>query len=44
MHILALETTGKYGSAAVIDQEGNCWMASSSDVMNHLKDIITLTE
>ena len=44
MHILALETTGKYGSAAVIDQEGNCWTASSSDVMNHLKDIITLTE
>ena len=44
MHILALETTGKYGSAAVIDQEGNCWTAASSDVMNHLKDIITLTE
>lgn len=44
MHILALETTGKYGSAAVIDQDGNCCAAASSDVMNHLKDIITLTE
>jgi tRNA threonylcarbamoyl adenosine modification protein YeaZ len=44
MYILTLETTGKYGSAAVIDERGNVFSATSGDVMNHLQDIITLTE
>ncbi len=43
MYILALETTGKYGSAAVIDGMGNVFQSSSTDVMNHLQDIMTLT-
>lgn len=44
MYILALETTGKYGSASVIDESGQCVTASSREEMNHLKEIITLTE
>lgn len=44
MYILALETTGKYGSASVIDESGRCVTASSREEMNHLKEIITLTE
>ena len=44
MYILTLETTGKYGSAAVIDEHGSVFSATSGDVMNHLQDIITLTE
>ncbi len=43
MYILALETTGKYGSAAVIDGAGNVFWSSSRGVMNHLKDIMMLT-
>lgn len=42
MLILALETTGKYGSAALIDEAGNITASSSSCEMNHLKEIITL--
>lgn len=44
MYILALETTGKYGSASVIDESGHCVTASSREEMNHLKEIIALTE
>ncbi|MBQ6621382.1 MAG: tRNA (adenosine(37)-N6)-threonylcarbamoyltransferase complex dimerization subunit type 1 TsaB [Mogibacterium sp.] len=44
MYILALETTGRNGSAAVIDEAGVCVSSSSSEEMNHLKDIITLTD
>lgn len=44
MYILALETTGKYGSASVIDESGQCVTASSREEMNHLKEIIALTE
>ncbi|MBQ0004422.1 MAG: tRNA (adenosine(37)-N6)-threonylcarbamoyltransferase complex dimerization subunit type 1 TsaB [Clostridiales bacterium] len=44
MLILALETTGKYGSAALIDEAGNITASSSSCEMNHLKEIITLAE
>lgn len=42
MKILALETTGKYGSAAVID-DGRVYCAESSGEMNHLKEIIKIT-
>lgn len=44
MYILALETTGKYGTAAVIDHDG-CVFAASSDIeMNHLRDIISISD
>ena len=44
MKILAIETTGKYGSAAVIDEEGRIWSAESREEMNHLKGIISLID
>lgn len=42
MNILAIETTGKYGSAAVIDGDGHIFSASSTEEMNHLKGMMTL--
>lgn len=44
MLILAIETTGKYASAAVIDSDGNCFCAQSEGEMNHLREIITLSD
>lgn len=44
MKILAIETTGKYGSASVIDETGLVYSASSSEEMNHLKGMITLID
>ncbi len=44
INILAVETTGKYGSAAVIREDGTVWCASSETEMNHLKDIITISD
>lgn len=44
MHILTLESTGKYGSAAITDENNKCVFASSSEEMNHLKDIIMLID
>lgn len=44
MNILALETTGKYGSAAVINDRGEVFTSASSAEMNHLKDIITISD
>ena len=44
MKILAIETTGKYGSAAVIDDDGHVFSASSSEEMNHLKGMMTLID
>lgn len=44
MNILALETTGKYGSAAVIRNDGSIFVSSSSNEMNHLRDIITISD
>ncbi|MBR7088806.1 MAG: tRNA (adenosine(37)-N6)-threonylcarbamoyltransferase complex dimerization subunit type 1 TsaB, partial [Mogibacterium sp.] len=43
-NILALETTGKYGSAAVIREDGSVYCASSETEMNHLKDIISISD
>lgn len=44
INILALETTGKYGSAAVIREDGSVYCASSQNEMNHLTDIITISD
>lgn len=43
MYILALETTGKYGSAAVINDEHAAFNVSSNNEMNHLQDIISIS-
>ena len=40
MKILAIETTGKYGSAALIDDEGMIYSAETHDGMDHLKELI----
>ncbi len=44
MKILAIETTGKYGSASVIGDDGRVFSASSSEEMNHLKGMMTLID
>lgn len=44
MKILAIETTGKYGSASVADETGRVFSAASSEEMNHLKGMITLID
>ena len=44
MYILSIETTGKYGSAALIDAEGKIVSKSSNEEMNHLKDILFLAD
>ena len=44
MYILAVETTGKYGSAAVIDDDGRLFCASSDAEMNHLTGMISLID
>ena len=44
MKILAIETTGKYGSASVADDAGRVFSAASSEEMNHLKGMITLID
>ena len=44
MKILALETTGKYGSAAVTDENGMVCSASSGEEMNHLRGMISLID
>ena len=44
MKILALETTGKYGSAAIIDEECRIYSADSHDGMEHLREIIGSVE
>lgn len=44
MHILAIETTGKYGSAAVIGDNGTAYSMYSKNEMNHLQDIISISD
>ena len=44
MKILAIETTGKYGSASVTDETGLVFSAASSEEMNHLKGMISLID
>lgn len=42
MYILAFETTGKYGSVAIIDGSCNLCVHKSDDNFNHLKDLTIL--
>lgn len=44
MYILALETTGPVGSAAVIDGQGSVSMRVSAEEMNHLKDLMPMAK
>ena len=44
MYILSIETTGKYGSVALIDSDGNITSKNSNEEMNHLKDIMFLAD
>lgn len=44
MKILAVETTGKFGSASVITDDGITYSASSGNEMNHLTDIIAMCD
>ena len=44
MNILALETTGKYGSAAVIGDNGAPVVVYSGNEMSHLQDIISMSQ
>ena len=41
MKILAIETTGKYGSAALIDSEGNLFSSEAHDGNDHLRELIS---
>ena len=44
MKILAIETTGKYGSASVINEAGDVFSAISTEEMNHLKGMMILID
>jgi universal bacterial protein YeaZ len=44
MYILAIETTGPIGSVALVDETGRMAVKSSREEMNHLKDLIPMTE
>lgn len=44
MYILALETTGPVGSAALIDERGQITEAVSGEAMNHLKDLMPMAK
>lgn len=44
MYILAIETTGPQGSAAIINEEKEVSMKLSSQEMNHLKDLMPMTQ
>lgn len=44
MYILALETTGPVGSAALIDETGRITEAISKEAMNHLKDLMPMAK
>ncbi|MBE6018924.1 MAG: tRNA (adenosine(37)-N6)-threonylcarbamoyltransferase complex dimerization subunit type 1 TsaB [Clostridiales bacterium] len=44
MYILAIETTGKYGSASVINETGKVFSAASGEEMNHLKGMMLLVD
>lgn len=44
MYILSIETTGKYGSAALIDGDDKLISKKSHEEMNHLKDIMFLAD
>ena len=43
MYILAIETTGPFGSVALVTEEGFLAEKTSKDEMNHLKDLLPMT-
>ena len=44
MYILSIETTGKYGSVALIDGAAKAVSRSSNEEMNHLQDVMVLVD
>ena len=44
MYILAIETTGPKGSAALIDERGAVSCRISAEEMNHLKDLMPMAQ
>ena len=44
MYILAFETTGAQASVACIDEKGNLFAQSSEGVLNHLQNLMPMTE
>ncbi len=45
MYILAIETTGPFGSAALLDEKGKVYACEvSKDTMSHLKDLIPMID
>ncbi|MCQ2547946.1 MAG: tRNA (adenosine(37)-N6)-threonylcarbamoyltransferase complex dimerization subunit type 1 TsaB [Clostridia bacterium] len=44
MYILAIETTGKYASVALLDAKANVKMKRSEEEMNHLQDLMPLID
>lgn len=44
MYILAIETTGPLGSVAIIDERGEPFVRVSAEEMNHLKDLMPMTQ
>ena len=44
MYILAIETTGPFGSVALIDEKGQVNSKASREEMNHLKDLMPMAE
>lgn len=44
MYILAIETTGPKGSAALIDERGEVFCKISAEEMNHLKDLMPMAQ
>jgi tRNA threonylcarbamoyladenosine biosynthesis protein TsaB len=44
MYVLAIETTGKYGSVSLSDGSGRFATHRSDEEMNHLRDVISLAD
>lgn len=44
MYILTIETTGPFGSVALVTEDGALRELVSKDEMNHLKDLLPMTE
>ncbi len=43
MHILSFDTTGQFGSVALIDEQANIVEKKTTDKMNHLKHLMDMT-
>ena len=44
MHVLAIETTGKYASCALIDAKANIISKTSKETMSHLKNLMPMID